>query len=39
MKAEQEIVEKKMKIEKSHETDQAKLPKLKITAFNGTASD
>ena len=39
MKAELEIVEKKMEMEKSHQIDQAKLPKLKITAFNGTASD
>ena len=38
MKVELEIVEKKMEIEKSHQIDQAKLPKLKITAFNGTAS-
>ena len=39
MKAELEIVEKKMEMEKSHQVDQAKLPKLKITAFNGTASN
>ena len=39
MKAELEIVEKKMEMEKSHQNDQAKLPKLKITAFNGAASD
>ena len=39
MKAELEIVEKKMEMEKSHQIDQAKLPKLRITAFNGTASD
>ena len=39
MKAELEIVEKKMEMEKSHQIDQTKLPKLKITAYNGTASD
>ena len=39
MKAELEIVEKKMEMEESHQIDQAKLPKLRIMAFNGTASD
>ena len=39
MKAELEIVEKKMEMEKNHQIDQAKLPTLKITALNGTASD
>ena len=39
MKAELEIVEKKMEMEKSHQIDEAKLPKLRITAFNGTASE
>ena len=38
MKAELEIVEKKIEMEKSHQIDQAKLPKLRITPFNGTAS-
>ena len=39
MKAELEIVEKKTEIEESHQIDQAKVPKLKITAFNGTAGE
>ena len=39
MKAELEIVEKRIEMEKSHQIDQAKSPKLKITAFNGTARD
>ena len=33
------VVEKKMEMEKSYQIEQAKLPKLKITAFNGTAND
>lgn len=37
MRAELEFVEKKMEMERSHQIDQAKLTKLKITAFNGTA--
>ena len=39
MKAELEITEKKMGMEKSHEIDQTKLPELKITAFNETVRD
>ena len=39
LKAEQELVEKRLEAGKHHHIDQAKLPKLKITPFNGTAVD
>ena len=38
MKAELELIEKKMKIDRA-QNEQAKLPKLTITPFNGTAMD
>ena len=38
-KAELTMVEKKLKAEKLSHQDQAKLPKLQITQFNGTTAD
>ena len=38
-KAELSMVEKKLKAEKISHQDQAKLPKLQITQFNGTVAD
>ena len=38
-KAELAMVEKKLKSEKISHQDKAKLPKLQITQFNGTAAD